>query len=236
MAKRSPPLPPKLVQRRSAQRDPTPRIWVLTEGRNTEPSYLNAFKVYAGNSAVKVEIVGGVGTPMTIVRDCLQRKRELSRSPTSVKDQVWAVFDRDTHPEIDQAINAAHQGGVYVAYSNPCFELWAILHHCDHDAPLNSAEAQKKLSNLMPSYSHNKSAKLDFDKLSKGYADACKRATSMRRRREEERSPRQNPFTNVDVLTQMIAEFGKAEKRAAIEKGRRLSDRTTASPCKEPQA
>jgi hypothetical protein len=50
-------------------------------------------------------------------------------------DQLWAVLDTDHWVEpghkkgLVEAIGEARQRGFRVAMSNPCFELWLLLHH-----------------------------------------------------------------------------------------------------------
>ena len=47
-------------------------------------------------------------------------------------DLVYCVFDTDTDPikqrEIDEAIRQAGRSNVEIVLSNPCFEVWFILH------------------------------------------------------------------------------------------------------------
>jgi hypothetical protein len=42
--------------------------------------------------------------------------------------QLWALFDRDQHQDIPQAMRDARDGGVRVAFSHPSFDLWLLLH------------------------------------------------------------------------------------------------------------
>jgi hypothetical protein len=43
-------------------------------------------------------------------------------------EYVWAVFDRDQHTDIDEAVRTARKHGVDVAFSTPSFDLWLLLH------------------------------------------------------------------------------------------------------------
>jgi hypothetical protein len=49
-------------------------------------------------------------------------------------DSVWAVFDVDEHPNLAEACALASREGIEVGMSNPCFELWALLHFQDQRA------------------------------------------------------------------------------------------------------
>ena len=53
-------------------------------------------------------------------------------------DEIWCVFDIDEHPNVPQAVEEARQVGVEVAVSNPCFELWLVLHIRDRETARES--------------------------------------------------------------------------------------------------
>ena len=68
------------------------------------------------------------------------------------KDEVWAVFDRDEHPQFEEAVRLCEQNGVKVGRSNPCFEVWLILHLRDWDKPDGRVGVQETLKGLLPEY------------------------------------------------------------------------------------
>ena len=45
-------------------------------------------------------------------------------------DQIWCVFDRDDNKdaELQAAVSYAEKYGYKIAYSNPAFEYWYLLH------------------------------------------------------------------------------------------------------------
>ena len=43
-------------------------------------------------------------------------------------DFVYCVFDRDLHPQFDEASKTAQDRGFRLARSWPCFEFWLLLH------------------------------------------------------------------------------------------------------------
>ena len=91
--------------------------------------------------------------------------------------------------------------------SNPCFELWGILHYQECNAPLNRHECQKKLDELCQGYS-NKKGKIFDDPgvIESKYRDAVGRAENALARREKEGDPGGNPSTTVHRLTEHILE------------------------------
>jgi RloB-like protein len=49
------------------------------------------------------------------------------------QDEYWAIFDIDHHrvPELSRSVEDAKNRGHRLAGSNPCFELWLLLHLTD---------------------------------------------------------------------------------------------------------
>ena len=109
--------------------DPKVEIHIVCEGRNTEPEYFTNCAFYYGNGLVRVVPVPGAGAPLTIVQKAKQLREELTalhRKANNSFDhcfRVWVVFDRDEHPNIENAMDQAATSGINVGFSNPCFEL-----------------------------------------------------------------------------------------------------------------
>ncbi|MGP0093466.1 MAG: RloB family protein [Xanthobacteraceae bacterium] len=184
---------------------------IFSEGSRTEPDYIRDFVRDHGNSLVKVEL-GPHGVPTSLVEAAvtyLNRSRRRRRDSFEKRDQVWVVFDCDDHPNLRAAIARARDNGVNVAYSNPCFELWALLHLEDHDAPISRQHLQRRLANLMPGYDAQRSKRIDYELIRTAYNEADERAERMARRRVEEGDAMGNPYTDVYELTRRIKENGK---------------------------
>lgn len=156
--------------------------------------------------------VGGVARTVAeraIERVNALRRRERGRRGVSSyeeSDQVWAVMDRDHHPEFENVIAMCRARGVEVARSNPCFELWLVLHLDDFDKPINSRDIQARLHELLPQYHHRQSPKPSFDSLLDKVPDAEQRAARQLEARVAERDPFGNPSTTAGCLTQAIRE------------------------------
>lgn len=118
-------------------------IRVFSEGEATEVEYLEAVRktpsVWDSVSLqISVEMVGA--TPMTLVDAAANAKRNASLEI----DEYWCVFDVEapqSHPYLDRARVKAHDNGIHLAYSNPCFEVWLALHHHAQTAYLSTDEA-----------------------------------------------------------------------------------------------
>ncbi|TAL96337.1 MAG: RloB domain-containing protein [Paraburkholderia sp.] len=186
------PQPPSL--RRSA---PTQRqraaIYVVCEGKVTEPRYLDDFyRRLQAKPITLARIQGGAGEPLTIVKRCVELKKELARAnrrSAAPNDQIWAVFDRDEHTFFDEALRLAAKEGIYLAVSNPCIEVWGLLHHGECDRLMGRAQAQRLLSDIMPGYHHEKSPYFEWSWCESRIADACANADRGMKKRDEERRP-----------------------------------------------
>lgn len=131
----------KDLQRKVANRPERRTIVVFCEGEASEPDYIKGLKRLPHvqeNTAVDIEIDPDQGVPMTLV------KRAVERQADDEVDECWCVFDVEwpkNHPNLRQALDLARRHGVKVAVSNPCFEVWLILHLQDQTGFLSSDEA-----------------------------------------------------------------------------------------------
>ena len=211
MARRLPPERP--LRRHPSYVQPVLKLVVFCEGRNTEPNYLRSFAFEHGNKVVELILVPAAGVPMTLVRAAVDENSRLQalakKSPDSydARFQVWALFDFDEHPKVREALQVARQNKVAVAMSNPCFELWAVLHLQDQDAEIHRHAIQKLLRKLMPKYDYRGKV-IDYETIAPYYDDACRRARLICKRRIEENNPQGNPSTNVHELMAVIVENG----------------------------
>lgn len=81
-----------------------PKIVVVCEGKLTEPTYFKDFTDYHNNPLVAVTTIGGCGVPVSVVQRAITEQQHLAKLARQSKDsydhrfEVWAVFDRDEHP------------------------------------------------------------------------------------------------------------------------------------------
>lgn len=140
--------------------------------------------------AMKVHRIGGV--PGEVARKAVSA----AGGRVDKRDRVWAVFDRDSHPDFDEAMASCDAHGVEVARSNPCFELWLILHHTDYDRPADSRNLKAEFAAL----------DVTCDDPVGSVEDAERRAAEQLDRRSEEGAPYGNPSTTVGTLTRALRE------------------------------
>lgn len=199
------------LARRAAHRSPKRRFILYCEGTNTEPVYFRA--VQREFAKVILSIEPGIGVPYTVATAAAKRCHELGLSSPNARakldsyeqeDEVWAIFDRDQHPKFDEAVVLCRKAGVLVARSNPCFEIWIVLHIEDFQKPDGRHAVQAKLRTLLPEYNPSKGKTAKFADLLAGIEIAEQRAEAQLRRRAAEGAPYGPPSTTVFALTRAI--------------------------------
>ncbi|MFA6450836.1 MAG: RloB family protein [bacterium] len=200
--------------RRTDFKSQKPVILIVCEGKKTEPNYLTSIKQEWRLTSMDIEIVGGdeCGTdPKGIVDFAKSRARQLRTNKREIKNEnVWCVFDRDQHLTCDAAIIMANDNGFGVAFSNPCIELWYLLHFQDQTAYLERDAAKRELKNHMPDY--EKSMAGIFRELESGLIGAELRANNLRIRHVGNGYPENhNPSTSVDKLIKHLRNIREAD-------------------------
>jgi RloB-like protein len=196
------------LRRHVGTRTPKPKIVIYAEGKNTERDYFEAMQRTFRSVVVDIEIIEGAGVPLTIAKKVtaaarLARRRH-GRQSYEQNDEFWAVFDRDEHPNVPDAIARCHEANVGVAFSNPCFEIWLILHFQDYDRPDHRRDVQRHLATLCCDYDHARRKTTDCSALMALVTAAEQRAEIQLQRRKEEGDPPRPPFTTVYELTRRI--------------------------------
>ena len=145
-----PPTAGRSLGRKTSGRSQRRTVVVFCEGARTEPDYLKALKADpAVNKAVSLEIDGQThgSAPLTLVAAAADFRARTPADQSEV-DEVWCIFDVESpqnHPNLKEAVALARDRGVKVAISNPCFELWLLLHFQDHSAWLDNRGARREL-------------------------------------------------------------------------------------------
>ena len=117
--------------RKSSLRDAR-LIIIAAEGTNTEQQYFDALKVEYENSRIHVEVLTREDTASSPER-IIAILNEF-RATFKIKkgyDELWLVIDVDRWgiEKIAEIARLTLQKGYELAVSNPCFELWLLLHH-----------------------------------------------------------------------------------------------------------
>lgn len=198
------------LRRRRPSREPKPRFLLVCEGTRTEPSYLNGMR-HLWRSLIELEISPG-GTPKTLVERAVNLKREAEREAkkdtNAQYDEVWCVFDIDEHPFVREAKQQAEANDIKVAISNPCFELWILLHFQDQRAYIERDCVQHLCHRHLPKYEKKT---VPCERLLPLYDDAVDRARKLDDWQIEQGRAEGNPSTGVYRLMKRIAEADRKQ-------------------------
>ena len=209
--------PRRSLRRAGPTRAPKRKFIIYSEGKNTEPDYFRAVRRDLLGALIDIEVIDAVGVPMTIAEKACERFEEMRRgrrrkSSFEEGDQVWAVFDRDEHPRVAEAIKQCEVSKVGVAFSDPCFEIWLLLHFVDFDRPDDRHKVQAELAKLCGSYDPKGKKSANFADFMASVEEAERRAEQQLARRNEEGDPPRRPFTTVFKLTREMRKAHKAYK------------------------
>ncbi len=109
---------------KSARGKPKKRIFIATEGV-TEYKYFNRLKreLRAGN----IDVLKS--TSKTSPDKVLQRLKKYKPKDGDIRtvDDLWLVIDKDDY-DLNAIFSAADRRRFLFADSNPCFEIWLIMH------------------------------------------------------------------------------------------------------------
>lgn len=127
---------------------------IVCEGEKTEPLYFKALVTHLGLTTAEVEVCGECGSaPKSVVRFGMKK---IDCDPDF--DLIFFVFDRDSHSGYDNAIELVQQfqrqrklkGKTVAAItSNPCFEVWFMLHFEAFRKPCAAGGGKSPCGNLI---------------------------------------------------------------------------------------
>ena len=186
------------LKRRPPSREALRQYLIVCEGEVTEKHYFDDLRIQKQIS-IEIEFIAGA-TPKTLVEWAVRKKRALGRGE---EKEIWVVFDVDTHPFLAEARQQAKDNSIRVAISNPCFELWALLHFQDQSAYIKCAEVRNLCKKHMPRYDKE----LPCSKLLPLYEEALRRAQALQKAHEANGTVGANPSTGVfDLVRSILAQ------------------------------
>lgn len=191
------------------------RLLVVCEGQVSELQYLKelrqALRLPREQVAVEGPKQADSTDPKGLVDYALRRRREEERKGLAFTD-VWCVFDRDQHENYPSASEMASKRGVKLARSNPCFELWVLLHLQEQHAHIErhllagmirKHDTLKDFDKTMPKLFERLNGLLESN--GQGETVACTRAETLRAEHKRSFRPQDaNPSTEMDLLVKAI--------------------------------
>lgn len=139
------------------QRDVS-KILIITEGF-MEESYFRALKShYRRKIEIKAFCSNKGQNPLNIVKFAIEKQQKYK-----ITDEIkstWCVFDIDnnTRDDLDKALSLSRKNKLEIALSNPCFEVWLLMHYERSTAPIHPSQKAKTLvKSKIPVYDCTKS-------------------------------------------------------------------------------
>lgn len=210
---------PRSLTRRTETRQPRKTLVIFCEGERTEPAYLEALKrrpEVKDVASVDLRIEAEHGMPEALVSSAVKARDKSAREEGEV-DEFWCVFDVEwprNHPRLAEAIQQARNNNINLAISNPCFELWLILHFERQNSWLDNDGARRMRRQLDGAADKN----LDPAKYMPFVREAMDNAMALAKRhsRDGNRCPHDNPSSGMYLLIASTgAEWNSAANRTA---------------------
>jgi hypothetical protein len=119
-------------QRKSKIRDPLKRIIIAMEGNKTEPKYFDEIKKRFKASSLSIILLTRDETDTNSApnRVIVQLKNYKQNNKIEKHDELWLIIDKDRWPpqQLSEVAQECVTSQYNMGLSNPCFEIWLILH------------------------------------------------------------------------------------------------------------
>jgi hypothetical protein len=187
------------VKRPYRTRERKRRFLLYCEGAETEPSYFRGLVQFLRSRLIEIEIGNKQKDPKKLVelaighRDRAQREARKEKDDSLLFDEVWCVFDVDTHARLQEAKQLAEANSIKLAISNPSFELWLLIHFTYQWAYITGDDARTAVRRYMPAYDK----KVEYRLIAGKGNDAITRGEEMERRAHRNGDRAGNPTTGM---------------------------------------
>lgn len=133
-------------------------ILVAFEGKNkTENNYFNNYRLRDKDYIIKL-VPGNETDPINLVNKTIIKVKELGLNLKG-NDRAYCIFDTDLDErkniQIAKARELAKKHHIIMITSNPCIELWFLLHFEYTTAWLSNNDVINKLKKYYPKYEKN---------------------------------------------------------------------------------
>lgn len=203
---------PKALGRGGRKSPEKRRVLVYCEDACAGRQYFQGLRADLRFHPVQIAIGEGCGEPLGLVRDAVAHRQRAPLSPAdrrSAYDEVWCVIDVESppHARLQDALTLAREEDIRVALTNPCFDLWILLHFADVTAHVLPRALQKRIEKETACGFTAQHKHLRYEALDGLHQAAAGRAEAIRRRAEQmgRCDPlTANPWVDID---RMVAEL-----------------------------
>ena len=183
-------------------------IYLICEGSETEIKYFKKFRRRGCN----IDIIP-ISSQYKAADKLVQKaKSTMGFNPYYPEDgdMIWCVFDRDdnTNQMLNSAKRIAQKEGYKIAFSNPSFEIWFLLHFQNQTTEVKDCDAAIKMlkqKGYVENYEKNKDI---YEMLKPLQEEAIKRSRTRIKILENDNidilSRQSNPVTTVSELVEHL--------------------------------
>ena len=200
----------KSFRRRTGAREPRRVVLIICEGKKTEPYYFQGLKEKLRLRSAHIEVAPSTfgPSPNKILKYAIYRLEHDGLD----YDKVFCVFDRDRHSTYKTTLKKISHPSkgkqkIEAITSNPCFEIWLLLHFKYTTKPFGSRNSQsacnqvvRELKKHLPSYC--KGLKTIFDYTKEKLNEAITNAERLQKHNQEIGSS--NPSTDIFNLVKYL--------------------------------
>ena len=198
----------EIERKASGRRKRKPVVYLICEGSETEIKYFKKFRSRECN----IDIVPIPSQYKSADKLVQKARATIGYSPyyPDEGDMIWCVFDRDdnTNAMLSKAKQVAIKEGYQIAFSNPSFEVWFLLHFNNQTTPVENCETAIKLlkkKGRLEQYEKNKEVYEQLKPLQKAAIDRAKKRVSVLQAEHTEILSREsNPVTTVAELVEYL--------------------------------
>lgn len=143
--------------RNQAKKKPKPIILLIAEGHNvTESQYFKSFQSQYANYNIKFLIPGSTTDPEGMLKIIERYWNEYELCPEN-GDIGFVILDLDSDNSKADLIRslASKSDKVQFIVSNPCFEVWFMLHFKYSTRSMSGKDAVKEVKTFIPVYEKN---------------------------------------------------------------------------------
>lgn len=111
------------------ERGETDIIFVISEGKVTEPNYIDILNTIKQDCHIQIAMSGN--------KNIKRIKREIEgiKQENGKSSEIWVAIDRNSRTESQLSeIYNMETVNVRIALSDPCFEVWLLFHYNDASA------------------------------------------------------------------------------------------------------
>lgn len=131
----------KEISRKPAhRRKRNPVVYLICEGTETEIRYFKRFR----SRGCHIDIIPIPSQYKAADRLVQKARATMGTNPyyPDEGDVIWCVFDRDANSDetLRKAKQTAAREGYRLAYSNPSFELWFLLHYVNQRTEISDCQ------------------------------------------------------------------------------------------------